>query len=148
MRSLTYKQKIWLLALLNGGTLLIATLYVIAYRYATAHGYGWFDCIVRDTIGIYCPSCGGSRSVNALLSLDLLGAWRYYPPIPITVLLLCEVDVRLCFDLLTRGERGMSTYRPWRWLIVLIAILVTFLVRLLAVTVWGVDPLGDLHLPA
>lgn len=36
-------------------------------------------CPLYSTTGLYCPGCGMSRAVHALMHLDLLGAFGYNP---------------------------------------------------------------------
>lgn len=43
-------------------------------------------CIFRRCTGGYCPGCGGSRSVLALLRGDLDAAWTIHPWVPLMVL--------------------------------------------------------------
>ncbi len=50
-------------------------------------------CIFRRCTGGYCPGCGGSRSVMALLRGDLAHAWTLHPWVPLLVaqLIVCVV---------------------------------------------------------
>ena len=36
-------------------------------------------CVFRRFFGIICPGCGMTRAVQALLSLDIKGAFMYHP---------------------------------------------------------------------
>ena len=36
-------------------------------------------CLVYKTTGILCPSCGITRMIDALISLDFLAAFSYHP---------------------------------------------------------------------
>ncbi len=144
MRTWTQKQKLCLLVLLNTSVIAVSVAYDSLFRYAAARDLAWFSCKVRDTLGIYCPSCGGSRSVHALLSFDLWGSFVYFPPIPLTAGLLLALDVRLALDVLTHSDRFTSGYRGRAWLSVPICIIVVFLLRLLLWGTFGIDVLGDL----
>jgi hypothetical protein len=44
-------------------------------------------CILLSTIHLYCPACGNTRSVMALLNLDLVSALHYNIVPPILLLL-------------------------------------------------------------
>ena len=65
---------------------------------ALAIGYGiWRYHLNMPTISgcwiwknwhIYCPGCGGTRSLISLLQGDLLGAFYYHPALPISVFVL------------------------------------------------------------
>lgn len=36
-------------------------------------------CLMKHTLGIPCPSCGTTRSVNSLLEGDIIAAWQWNP---------------------------------------------------------------------
>lgn len=58
----------------------------------------WIDlmpeCIFLKVTGFYCPGCGATRAVSALLNFKFITAFKYNPGIVslaiIVVLLLCE----------------------------------------------------------
>ncbi len=43
-------------------------------------------CLFHTLTGYYCPGCGGSRAVMALLHGDFLRSFLYYPLIPYMVI--------------------------------------------------------------
>ncbi len=38
-----------------------------------------FPCMIYETTGLYCPGCGITRSIIALIHLDLYQSFRYNP---------------------------------------------------------------------
>ena len=40
---------------------------------------GYYDCFLNDVLHLYCPLCGGTRAVLALLRLDIPTAFCYNP---------------------------------------------------------------------
>ncbi len=40
-----------------------------------------FPCVVYQKTGHYCPGCGGTRSIKALLQGDILSSLKYHPVI-------------------------------------------------------------------
>jgi len=36
-------------------------------------------CVLNEKLGIYCPSCGGTRAFMALIDGDFVGAFLYNP---------------------------------------------------------------------
>ena len=45
-----------------------------------------FDgCFIRELFGVYCPGCGGTRAVWALLHGQILMSLRYHPVVVYTV---------------------------------------------------------------
>lgn len=70
-------------------------------------------CWVWETWHVYCPGCGGTRSLIALLRGDLLKALYYHPALVVTVVgvsvyMLSQSIWRL------RGKRGwVMHYQSW-----------------------------------
>ena len=53
-------------------------------------------CLFQKILGIPCPGCGIVRSFIAIISLDLISAWRYNPVgIFIVLFILIQIPVRL-----------------------------------------------------
>lgn len=143
-RSLTRREKLTVLLALNGGVLLLAALFAVAYTVSDTLDWGLFDCRVRQHYGIYCPACGGSRAVMCLFRLDIVGALRAYAPLVLCVLFLAELDVRLLLDLVRHTDTA-RTFRPlWRALSVLALIVLTVTVRNVLLLGFHIDLLGDI----
>lgn len=52
-------------------------------------------CWFRRLTGLSCPGCGGTRAVGALLSGDVVAAFRYNLLLPLGVLVLAVEYVRM-----------------------------------------------------
>ena len=92
-------------------------------------------------MGFYCPGCGGSRSLNALLEFRLLKSFIYYPPILITSLILLYTDTRILISILKNEEkiRGVN-YRIF--IIIPVSIIAQFVIKNLLL-LFGIDLLGN-----
>ncbi|MFA5562448.1 MAG: DUF2752 domain-containing protein [Eubacteriales bacterium] len=94
-----------------------AALLLFLWAARLAEGLG-MRCLFLQFFGLYCPGCGGTRALYALLQGRLLAAFLYYPALPVTVVILLSYDVRMLLSLL----RGQMRYadgidRRWLWLI-------------------------------
>lgn len=84
---------------LAAGGILAAGLF---FYYTAGHEYIVIPgCVIYRTTGIWCPACGGTRSVLALLRGDLIQSFLYHPIVPYSVFLytayiLEETRERLC----------------------------------------------------
>lgn len=79
-------------------------------------------CWFYSHFHIYCPGCGGTRSVIALAHGQLRKSLYYYPAVPFTV---CSAAVYLLSQTIwrIRGKRGwVLHYRPL-WLRVLLILI-------------------------
>src|SRR5690554_8138445 len=45
-------------------------------------------CLIKKVFGIYCPTCGATRSLLALTRLDFKSYWYYHPASLLIVLAL------------------------------------------------------------
>ena len=95
-------------------------------------------------LGIYCPTCGMTRAMHALLSLDFALMLRCHPLAPVLVAVVLYFAVA-GFILALRGEQAPLSRVP-RWpLYVLIALLFLFFVlRNVWLYAFSYDPLGDM----
>jgi hypothetical protein len=88
-----------------------------------------FECVFLKYVGIYCPGCGGSRSLNALLSFKFVRSFLLYPPILITSLMLLIYDIFLFFSIIRNDYSPMKRFGLKFVLIIPISIGITFILR-------------------
>ena len=100
-------------------------------------------CILHDLFHVYCPTCGGTRALEAMLRLDILQAIRFNALVVLLVLALFAWNVLALIRLL-RGEKALYRIPVWSWIAVGGAILLFGIVRNVLMIAWGIDPLGDL----
>ena len=92
---------------------------------------------------IYCPLCGGTRAVAALVRLDFASAWRYNA----FVVLLCAVALALDVWAWVRyfQKKDVLLHLPkWSWITASAILLAYWILRNYLVIVHGIDPTGDL----
>jgi len=80
-------------------------------------------CLFHRMTGYYCPGCGATRSVYALLHGRIGASFFYYPAIPVALLLL----IWMCISLLAErivGHRVFFHFPMHRaWLYLLLALI-------------------------
>ena len=122
---------------LNLSVLVLAFIYNILFEEGLIG-----KCVFLDTFGLYCPGCGGSRSLNFLLKFDLINSFIYYPPIIITVLILLYANLRLLLAIIKKTETVTKIdYRLF--LIIPVAIILNFVIRNILLF-FGIDLLGNI----
>lgn len=87
-----------------------ATALAVLYQCVLRHILPQAPCFFLTVFGIYCPGCGGTRALLALLHGRILSALWYHPFIPYFAV------VYLGF-LLTQGLQrlGVKRVRGWRF---------------------------------
>lgn len=102
-----------------------------------------FGCFFHDYLFLYCPLCGGTRAISALLHLQFAEAIRYNVLVVGLVAFALILDIVVLIRLLRKKATVLKI--PRRGWIVMICILVAFLIlRNLLMIVWNFDPTGDL----
>ena len=101
-------------------------------------------CAIHDFLRLYCPFCGGTRAVEALLSLNVVNAMQSNA---LVVLLLAvgAVLYGIAWVRLFRGETRLVSIPTWGWRALLVAVILFGVARNLLMIAFGMDPLGDLQ---
>lgn len=102
------------------------------------------ECSFKTHFGMYCPGCGGTRALIALLQGDVIQSLKYNP-----IILLFILDI-LSMTLLSIVEnRSQEKYRGVKIrlfvnLSFLLFIILFFITRNVLLYKFGIDPLGDI----
>lgn len=106
------------------GIILAAIAFVIAALFAVFHerlALLRFPCIFHEITGLYCPGCGGTRAVKALLKGHIIISFVYNP-----IVLYCAV-IYIWFmgsQLLERVTKGRVNGLKYRHLYLWLALLI------------------------
>lgn len=100
-------------------------------------------CLFHTVTGYYCPGCGGTRAVKALLSLHIVDSIRYHPLVPYTAAVCGWFVISNIIERMTKGKLKVGMHYHDRYLWIAAAILVFhFLVINLLLAVWHIDILS------
>lgn len=100
------------------------------------------ECIFRVNWEIYCPGCGGTRALLALMQGEIIQSIKYNP---ITFLFLIDVFLMTVLHIIEKRKPDCSTAK-FRIVVnscFLIFIVLFFLARNLLLYAFGIDVLGD-----
>ena len=100
-------------------------------------------CNFQRVFHIYCPGCGGSRSLRALVRLDLVSSFIFFAPLPLSLPILGYAEYLLVRGCLLGEPREILRFKPWVLIIPAVLIVLNFLVRN-ALLLNGIDVLGDI----
>ncbi len=93
-------------------------------------------------LGLYCPACGGTRALSALLRFDVIDAFKYNPIVPLSALALAVYEVLMIKHLIKGGERKILL-TPKQIYIFLALWGIYFVVRNVLLA-FGIDLIGDI----
>lgn len=100
-------------------------------------------CFVHDFCFLYCPLCGGTRAVSALLRMDFVEALRYNAFVVVAVLAVIVMDVVALTRLIRKKERILPL-PSWSWIPFVTLLVVYTVLRNYLMIAHGYDPTGDL----
>lgn len=101
------------------------------------------ECYFRTHWKIYCPGCGGTRALEALLQGKIMESFIYNP---IVLMFLGDIILMETFKLYEKSKKEIGKTAEFRIKInsgFLLFIFVFFLFRNYLLYGWGIDVLGD-----
>ena len=74
------------------------------------------ECAFKHVTGLYCPGCGGTRAMNALLSGHFVRAFVYHPFVPYCIIMwILYVGSHLLEILHVPHIKGMKFRTAYMW---------------------------------
>ena len=139
----TRKKYLRNLLFINLSLIIASAIYVLIFVFVFKNGSVSL-CFMKERLNMYCPGCGGSRSLMALLRLDFAESFILYPPLIIAVPVIFELDVRMIICAVSRSEKYMQYYSYKRFYIIALAIILNFFIRNILLYFFKIDFLGDI----
>lgn len=99
-------------------------------------------CVFSRATHLYCPGCGGTRAVRALLRGDLLTSLRSNPIVLWMLVVGVWLQVRGWGAVIRRAPERMRV-SAWMWVGLVVLAIGLFVVRNLLLVFGGCDYLGD-----
>ncbi len=114
------------------------------YRLGAGIVFSFFpSCLLHDVFHIYCPLCGGTRAVDAILHFHFPEALRFNPLV-VVFLLLAAIWYGIAWVRLFRGKTLLAPIPKALSVLLAVAFIGYWILRNLLLIAFGVDPMGDL----
>ncbi len=137
------RKRILIITLLaNIGIVCVSVLYVFFFFDEDAM-IGETVCRFKQTLFMYCPGCGGTRSVYYLLHLDFVNSFIACPAVPLGALIILDLDVRAALCLIRDSLTPIKRFKPIVFVAIPVALLVYFVIRNVLLLGFRIDLLGD-----
>ncbi len=101
------------------------------------------DCLMLRWLFLYCPLCGGTRAVMALLRLDVVSAFCYNAFVTVMAFVILTLDV-VAWVRYFQKKDVLLRLPKWSWITASAILLAYWILRNYLVIVHGIDPTGDL----
>lgn len=144
MKGSFRKKALTLLLTLNLALLTATLLYAFFTVRAWEAGEELIPCFYKNSLHFYCPGCGGSRAVVAILRLDFLAALTYSPAVVVAFVLIAYLDVLAILAIIKNEPKILARFNSNLLILIPTTILLNFAVRLILFFGFGIDVLGDL----
>jgi hypothetical protein len=85
------------------------------------------SCMIYTVLGLYCPGCGGTRAVSALLHGHFLQSLWYHPLVLYTVLIFGTFMISQTLERLKIGKVRGLRFREWHFYVALIILVINWI---------------------
>ncbi len=100
-------------------------------------------CILYTYFGIYCPGCGGTRSLIYLLQGDIIRSFIAYPALPVTVLIICRYLLQYIISYATHNRIKKPVFRLMYVYLIMTIILINWIIRNILLLKMGIKIIGQ-----
>lgn len=125
------------------GAAILGALLLPLYMKVASWLSGIFGGCLMHRFFIYCPLCGGTRAVAALIRLDLGAAWNYNALVVILAVIALGLDVWAWVRYFQKKE-PLIILPKWSWIAFCTVLVAYFILRNALMIFFGIDPTGDL----
>ena len=130
-----------ILIAVNAFTVVGVILFVIASNIAMELDA---KCSLVEVAHMYCPGCGGTRAVYALLRLDIISAIRYNISVPFGAFVYLYYDIGALVAIISGNDKYWKNQKFILIYIFIGILLLNFLVRNILLWGFGIDVIGDI----
>ena len=143
IKPLVKKHKIPLYILLNLAAIAAIPIFSV-YKSIAAMYPEFFTCTFLNIFGLYCPGCGITRSVTAMLGGRIFTAIRANPGAVMSAAFLLWIDIKLGIAAFGKKTLVFKKFEQI-WLIVIAVVFVLWaIIRNLILVFCGYDLLGSI----
>lgn len=97
------------------------------------------SCLLYTLFHVYCPGCGGTRAVFALLRGDVLQSLYYHPVVVYTVVMYAWYLISNTVQWLSKEKIRIGTnFKTWYGVVAIVIIVVNWVVRNVLLLVWEI----------
>lgn len=102
-----------------------------------------YPCFLKEVVHLYCPGCGGTRAFYALLRFDLPDAVLSNPLVPYMAGIFLYYYIGTTLAVLCKGRRIFFRPGKWMYLIGILLLVYTAVIRNVMAVFWGIDYLNE-----
>ena len=104
------KRDFWLVNILIGSAVLLTLFFLLLQHTGVLPS---FPCVLYMALGIYCPGCGGTRALRALLGGHFIRSLRYNPAVICGILLILYYELGAVITLVKKNGKRYMYHKMW-----------------------------------
>lgn len=97
-----------------------------------------YPCFLYSICGLYCPGCGGTRAVEALMNGQIIKSCYYHFAVPYTACLMFVYIISHTLCIISKGKIRAMMFRPIYFYILIAIILIQCFFRNILVLMYGI----------
>ncbi len=136
------RKNLKIFTIMNSLILLAAVAYSVYFNLTLGTEHE-IKCVFKEAFGLYCPGCGGSRSLTYLFKLDPVRSFIHYPPLYVAIGVILGYDIRLVLTLIKGDSSFTDRYKFYPFIFLASSIILHFVLRN-ALLLLGIDYIGDI----
>lgn len=137
------KRAIVIFLFFNISLLTAALVYAFFTEAAWQRGDELMPCFFKHSLHFYCPGCGGSHALVALLKLDPVSSFIYSPAVVVAFLLIVYADILALISIIRNNPSYIKRFNLNLLLIIPVVIILNFAVKNILLFGFGIDVIGD-----
>ena len=123
-----------------GVLLLFASIFLLISKRLFPVDFALPPCLFHKWTGYYCPGCGGTRAVKALLRGDIIDSFCYHPVVIYGAVLYSWYMISHTIQHLSKGRLRISMPYTEKYLYgAVIIIIVQWIFKNTVKIIWGID---------
>lgn len=127
-------------------TLVFGILYFILYKTLSFEvTFTFMPCILHDIVHIYCPGCGGTRALVALLNFNFIESFLSNPLVIFILIIFSYFYFGILITILKNNGKQYFKFGNWIIYGLVIILIFTGIIRNIIMVFNGYDYLGDLY---
>ncbi|MCR5545605.1 MAG: DUF2752 domain-containing protein [Lachnospiraceae bacterium] len=98
-------------------------------------------CLFHHVTGLYCPGCGGTRSLHFLFTGHFIRSFIYHPLVLYVAILALYIIIRHLTDFVKTKSFKLDRFysKPWMAWMMLVIVVLNFIVKNTALLVYHID---------
>lgn len=138
-----FQKRKWIVFIAVNAIVAFGILFFGKYK-AIADALPWIaPCLLKMIFRIYCPLCGMTRSMGALLHGDIISSFLNNPGVIVGAAVFILCDITALIALISKNNKIFRLIRP-AIIIYLAFLILFFIVRNILLVFFGIDYIGDL----